>query len=92
MLPYLDVLKSDDGKLRLKGSFFNEDYSENQSVPENIVKVRKNGKDRLNRKIQHKRKMKKKIQRVSLIDYLNRNNFIPNRKISQFGVSDVSAG
>ena len=92
MLPYLNVLKSDEGKLRLKGSYFTEDYSESQSVPENIVKIRNSGKDRLNRRTQHKRKMKKKIQRVSLIDYLNRNNFIPNRKISQFGVSDVSAG
>ena len=65
VLPYLNVLKSDEGKLRLKGSYFTEDYSESQSVPENIVKIRNSGKDRLNRRTQHKRKMKKKIQRVS---------------------------
>ena len=65
MLPYLNVLPSDEGKLRLKGSYFTEDYSESRSVPENIVKIRSSGKDRLNRRTQHKRKMKKKIQRVS---------------------------
>ena len=66
VLPYLNVLKkSDEGKLRLQGSYFTEDYSESQSVPENIVKIRSSGKDRLNRRTQHKRKMKKKIQRVS---------------------------
>ena len=65
VLPYLNVLTSDEGKLRLKGSYFTEDYSESQSVPENIVKIRNSGKDRLNRRTQHKRKMKKKIQRVS---------------------------
>ena len=65
VLPYLNVLQSDEGKLRLKGSYFTEDYSESQSVPENIVKIRNSGKDRLNRRTQHKRKMKKKIQRVS---------------------------
>ena len=66
VLPYLNVLKkSDEGKLRLQGSYFTEDYSESQSVPENIVKIRNSGKDRLNRRTQHKRKMKKKIRRVS---------------------------
>ena len=65
VLPYLNVLKSDDGKLRLKGSFFNEDYSEKKSVPENIVKIRRNEKERWNRRTLHRRRMKKKIQRVS---------------------------
>ena len=67
VLPYLNVLKSDDGKLRLKGSFFNEDYSEKKSVPENIVKIRRNEKERRNRRTLHRRRMKKKIQRVSCL-------------------------
>ena len=66
MLPYLNVLKSDDGKLRLKGSFFDEDYSEKKSVPENIVKIRRKVKERWNRRTLHRRRMKKKIQRVSI--------------------------
>ena len=65
VLPYLNVLKSDDGILRLKDSYFNEDYSEKKSVPENIVKIRRTGKERLTRRTLHRRRMKKKIQRVS---------------------------
>ena len=41
-------------------------HPEKKSVPENIVKIRRKVKERWNRRTLHRRRMKKKIQRVSI--------------------------